>query len=97
MVFLEAQSCGVPVVAFNNGGIPEVVKDGETGYLVPLGDYDRFLRAIKKLLAEEKIRTQMSSSAREYVRKNHDLNANYHRMEKVLETVARSAYPNSLD
>lgn len=97
MVFLEAQSCGVPVVAFNNGGIPEVVKDGETGYLAPLGDYDRFLRAINKLLAEEKIRAQMGSSAREYVRENHDLNTNYHQMEKVLEAIARSNYRKNLD
>ena len=35
MVYLESQSCGLPVVAFHNGGIPEVVVDGETGFLTP--------------------------------------------------------------
>jgi glycosyltransferase involved in cell wall biosynthesis len=36
MVFLEAQSCGLPVVAFDNAGVPEAVRDGKTGFLVPL-------------------------------------------------------------
>ena len=35
MVFLEAQACGLPVVAFENAGVPEAVKDGVTGLLAP--------------------------------------------------------------
>jgi glycosyltransferase involved in cell wall biosynthesis len=50
MVFLEAQSCGLPVVAFNNGGIPEVVQHGKTGFLTPLFSEPPFLSAIEKLL-----------------------------------------------
>ena len=87
MVFLEAQSCGLPVVAFKNGGIPEVVKEGETGFLAPLNNYDLFIDALKKLLADKKLRQQMGNAARIYVRKNHDLQVNYQQMENVLEAI----------
>jgi len=89
MVFLEAQSCGIPVVAFRNGGIPEVVRDGKTGVLVPMYDSDRFAGAIEKLLTNAALRRQMGESARTYVRKNHDLDINYGKVEEVLETIAQ--------
>jgi phosphatidylinositol alpha-1,6-mannosyltransferase len=89
MVFLEAQSCGLPVVAFANGGIPEVVKDRTTGFLVPLYAFDQFVQAIESLLADENLRRKMGHAAHSYVRENHDLNRNYRKMEEVLEKVGR--------
>ncbi|MFZ5823433.1 MAG: N-acetyl-alpha-D-glucosaminyl L-malate synthase BshA, partial [Bacillota bacterium] len=48
---LEAMACGVPVIASNTGGLPEVVVDGETGFLCPPGDVaamaDRALRLLR--------------------------------------------------
>lgn len=90
MVFLEAQSCGLPVVACANGGIPEVVQEGNTGFLVPLNAFDTFVRAIGQLLNENGLRQKMGHAARTYVRAVHDLEKNYGNMERVLENSIRT-------
>ncbi len=84
MVFLEAQSCGLPVVAFANGGIPEVVINGETGTLVPLGDKAAFTRAVADLLADHERREKMGRAASSFIRMHHDLKTNYRQMEQIL-------------
>ncbi|MBE3593705.1 MAG: N-acetyl-alpha-D-glucosaminyl L-malate synthase BshA [Candidatus Carbobacillus altaicus] len=49
---LEAMACGLPVVATKSGGLPEVVVDGETGYLVPVGDIAALAEALLKVLGD---------------------------------------------
>lgn len=51
MAALEAQACGIPVVASRHGGIPEIVLDGRTGLLVPEKDASAIASAIESLLA----------------------------------------------
>jgi phosphatidyl-myo-inositol dimannoside synthase len=87
MVFLEAQSCGLPVVAFNNGGIPEVVRNGETGFLTPSFSEPYFLSAIEKLLSNRYLAKNMGKSASEYVRVKHDLDINYRRVDHMLKQI----------
>jgi glycosyltransferase involved in cell wall biosynthesis len=84
MVYLEAQSCGIPVVAFLNGGIPEVVRDGKTGFLVPMHDIDRFTSAMELLLRNPTLRNTMGETAARYVREHHRLVENYHIVEARL-------------
>ncbi len=88
MVYLEAQSCGLPIVAFENGGIPEVVRSGQTGFLVPMYSTSAFARAIEGLLSDNDLRRAMGQAAARYVRKHHDLNRNYRQMETVLLKIA---------
>src|SRR5262249_24541474 len=57
---LEAMSCGLPVVASRTGGLPEVVADGVTGRLVPVGDAEGFSAAMLELFD----RTDMGPAAR---------------------------------
>lgn len=87
MVFLEAQSCGLPVVAFNNGGIPEVVRQGETGFLTPLFSESSFLSAIKNLLDNQHLAKSMGKAASEYVREKHDLDINYCQVDQMLKQI----------
>jgi L-malate glycosyltransferase len=52
LVALEAMACGVPTVGSLAGGIPELVMDGETGYLSPVGDTDKMARDAIRLLSD---------------------------------------------
>lgn len=88
MVYLEAQSCGLPVVAFATGGIPEVVRNQETGFLVPLFAVEPYLQALDMLLSNKVLRRKMGQAGQGYVRKTHDLDQNYRQLETALIHVA---------
>ncbi|MEJ7616431.1 MAG: N-acetyl-alpha-D-glucosaminyl L-malate synthase BshA [Pyrinomonadaceae bacterium] len=62
---LEAMACEVPVVATEVGGIPEVVTDGETGYLSAIGDVEKMGADAARILADEVSRKEMGRRARE--------------------------------
>ncbi len=61
---LEAMSCEVPVVASNIGGLPELVIDGETGFLCPEGDIEDFAAKTKALLVDDNLRYKMGQASR---------------------------------
>lgn len=62
---LEAMACEVPVIASRVGGIPEVVTDGETGFLSEIGDVTKMADDAARLLSDEKFRREMGMRARE--------------------------------
>ena len=62
---LEAMACEVPVIASRVGGIPEVVTDGETGFLSEIGDVTKMADDTARLLSDEKFRREMGMRARE--------------------------------
>jgi N-acetyl-alpha-D-glucosaminyl L-malate synthase BshA len=61
---LEALSCGVPVVASRVGGLPEVVRDGEVGFLHAVGDCDAMGASIVRLLDDPALRARLGRAAR---------------------------------
>jgi glycosyltransferase involved in cell wall biosynthesis len=89
MVYLEAQSCGLPVVAFADGGVPEVVADKVSGYLVRPFDAREFHQAIFRLMGDSAMRTKMGKAASNYVRSRHDLRTNYLIVEDILLGLAK--------
>ena len=62
---LEAMACEVPVVASKVGGVPEVVSDGETGFLSEVGDIEKMTADAARLLSDEELRREMGRRARE--------------------------------
>ena len=65
---IEAMSAGVPVVASPVGGIPEVVADGASGFLIAPGDKGALERALRRLLIERALAARMGAAARETAR-----------------------------
>jgi N-acetyl-alpha-D-glucosaminyl L-malate synthase BshA len=61
---LEAMACGVPVVASDVGGIPEVVVDGVAGFLAPVGDVDGMATATLRLLSDDVLHERFAQAAR---------------------------------
>jgi glycosyltransferase involved in cell wall biosynthesis len=67
LVVLEAMSCGLPVVASDVGGIPELVADGETGFLVRPGDEETLAERLLWVLRHREEAVAMGSKGREQV------------------------------
>jgi N-acetyl-alpha-D-glucosaminyl L-malate synthase BshA len=65
MAALEAMAAEVPVIATNTGGLPEVVTDGETGYLLPVGDVNGMAERGIEILRDDALRRRMGTRARE--------------------------------
>ena len=66
---LEAYAVGRPVVGFRAGGMPEMVREGETGFLAEPGDESGFARLIADCLADPSLREKLGSAGREFVRR----------------------------
>ncbi len=63
---LEAMSCGVPCVTSNTGGLPELVREGISGFTAPVGDVDRMAEQVLRILQDDAYREKLSRTAREY-------------------------------
>ncbi|MET0681780.1 MAG: glycosyltransferase family 4 protein [Casimicrobiaceae bacterium] len=87
MALIEAQACGLPIVAGDGGGVAAVVASGRTGLLVPVGDARAFAAAIVRLLTDTGLRRRMASEAVAYAKSEHDLPAAASRLDAVLRRV----------
>lgn len=82
---LEASSCGVPVVASDVGGVPEVVEHGRTGLLVKVGDVDALAEALIQLAWDASLRSRLGAAGRELVVKRYQWADSVSAMERVYE------------
>ena len=91
MALLEAQAAGLPVLAGASGGIPAMVREGETGVLVPPGDAPAFAEAVRALLAAPERRRALGDAARAHVAAHHGLERAAARLDEILGSVAGGA------
>jgi len=73
LAFLEAQACGVPVVSYRTGGIPEAVADGETGLLATERDVDGLADRLQTLLTDDELWLRMSTCGQRRTAEQFDL------------------------
>jgi glycosyltransferase involved in cell wall biosynthesis len=71
-VLVESMAMGVPVAATDISGIPELVRNGDTGLLVPSKDPERLAQAMKRLLTDGDLRARVIPAARRWVRQQFD-------------------------
>ncbi|EKD46225.1 MAG: hypothetical protein ACD_68C00087G0002 [uncultured bacterium] len=81
LVMIEAMACGTPVIAFNHGSVPEVVKDGVTGFIV--NNVEEMVEAIKKVDQIDR------RKCREHVEKNFSVEKMIDNYEKVYYKLAK--------
>ncbi|HAP69908.1 MAG TPA: hypothetical protein DCR04_09330 [Flavobacteriales bacterium] len=66
LIFIEAMACGIPIVSFNTGGPAELIKDGETGYLVEKDDVDSFCARVTELYLNRNLLTSMGEEGKKH-------------------------------
>jgi glycosyltransferase involved in cell wall biosynthesis len=75
-VLLEAMALGTPCVATNVTGIPEIVRDGETGLIVPERDPERLARTLCRLLIDRQLAQRLAFRGRRLVEREFDVHRN---------------------
>jgi glycosyltransferase involved in cell wall biosynthesis len=86
---LEVMRYGLPVVAFDAGGIPDWLRHEETGLLVPWGDVPAYTLSIDRLLADKTLARRLGDQGRVYVNKHYDFEEYLARLESTLALLAR--------
>jgi len=90
VVILEALSCGIPVITSRIGGCADVIRDGQTGYLVRVNDVDMLERKVRDLLNDEVARNLMGKRGRKDMIEKFDNKKIAQRVKRVYEEAVNS-------
>lgn len=88
MVYLEAQGCGLPVVAYGDWGGKEAIVDSHTGLLSPASNPGQFVDNIEQLLLDTELGITLGKQGAAHVRKQHELSKSYLSLENKLIEIA---------
>lgn len=67
LIGIEAAAAGLPVIATRSGGLPEVIADGVSGFMVDIGDVKAMVGLVQRMLAEPNLKTRLGEAARQRV------------------------------
>ena len=89
LVLLEAMACGVPCIGTNVGGIPEVITNGENGYIVELGDWEKVAEYSVEILQNPTLHKQIVDRSLEIIQDRFSSKSIVEQYEEMYERVAR--------
>jgi glycosyltransferase involved in cell wall biosynthesis len=90
MVLSEAGAAGLPLVATDVAGVPEIVRDGATGLVVPPDDVAALTRALERLADDPQLRARLGAGAQALVEESFDAERNTLSLARLLADVAES-------
>ncbi len=90
---IEGMRAGLPVIATNVGGIPEVVRDGETGILINARIPGEIVSAVERLMDDKEYTLKMGLAGQARWKKEFNLEIMIDRWEKYLKAVANGRQP----
>jgi phosphatidyl-myo-inositol dimannoside synthase len=90
LVYLEAMAYGKPVIGGAHGGAPEVIDDGQTGYLVQHGDAGQLATSLEALLTDPEMGRQMGARGKERVEREFRFNVFAKSLKKILRELCES-------
>jgi glycosyltransferase involved in cell wall biosynthesis len=91
MAVMEAMGAGLPVVASRVGGVPDLVLEGKTGFMIPPDDVERYAEKILLLLKNDQLRQELGSNARRFAEKHLNKQTILAQLETVYGEILASA------
>jgi len=86
MVYIEAQRCGLPVVATDDEGAPYVIDHGQSGIVTSVSRTE-FTEGVDRLVTDVEFRKQLGAQAIDYAEQSHSADTNYREMERIMEII----------
>jgi glycosyltransferase involved in cell wall biosynthesis len=87
LVFLEAMAHGKPVIGGAHGGIPDIVEDGVTGFLVPHGNIERLAQALESVLTDPALAAEMGARGKERLERTFSFAQFQERLTQILSGI----------
>ena len=84
----EALAAGLPIITTPVGALPEMVRDGENGFLIPPGRPDRLAEALAQLAGRRDLRARLGRNSRRLAEAEHDLTRNHRALLELLQEVS---------
>jgi glycosyltransferase involved in cell wall biosynthesis len=91
-VILQGMAAGKPVIATNGGGVPEIMVDGVTGILVPMGDAQSMAAAMRTILTSADVGKTMGIEGRRHVELGYTIETTTRKIEAIYAEVMRNRF-----